>query len=87
MMETEPLPTDAAPGLGAKRMEVVRAKLKQAKVDTARLVENKTFEQRTATEGGGVRVDLVESDGAKPPNLLERLRRLGAGITGDHASR
>jgi Domain of Unknown Function (DUF748) len=83
LVESEPLPTSEASGLAAKRMETVREKLKLAKVDSARLIENKAVERRDATEGSGVYVDLVEQEGPKPPNLLDRLRRLGAGITGE----
>ena len=82
LVESEPPPADEVPGLAAKRMEAVRAKLKQVNVDAARLVENKAVERREMAQGG-VQVDLVESNGTKPPNLLERLRRLGTNITGE----
>ena len=83
LAEREPPPSGDVSDLAAKRREAVSGKLKQAKVDTARLVENKVAERGQATEGQ-VRVDLVEYDGAKaPPGFLERVRRLGSGITGE----
>jgi Domain of Unknown Function (DUF748) len=83
LAEGEQQPTREASGLAAKRMDAVRSKLKQAKVDTARLVENKIVEGREAADGS-IQVDLVEPPGAKPaPGFLERVRRLGSEITGE----
>jgi Domain of Unknown Function (DUF748) len=83
LAESERTSTGDASGLATKRMDAVRSKLKEAKVDSARLVENKVAQRQEAAEGG-VQVDLVEQPGVKPPpSFLERLRQLGAGITGE----
>jgi hypothetical protein len=88
LAEREPPPSGDVSDLAAKRREAVSGKLKQAKVDTARLVENKVAARGQATEGQ-VRVDLVEYDGAKaPPGSSNACAGSGAGssVSGERPS-
>jgi uncharacterized protein involved in outer membrane biogenesis len=83
LLEREPMPTSAVPELGARRLEAVRATVKQAGIDGARLAETKLVER----EGGEGRIELevLEPDTPRPSKVRDVLRRLGVPLKGSDA--
>jgi hypothetical protein len=77
LLEGQTPPADAVATLADKRLEAVRATIKKAKIDTARLLEAKAAEVAQEDEPQ-VRLDLAESENARPPGRRapEFLRRL-----------
>jgi Domain of Unknown Function (DUF748) len=87
LVESETAPAADAATLADKRLEAVRATIKKAKIDTARLLEDK----RVDVAGNGepeVRLDLAESEQPRGPGRRapEFLRRLTSDA-GAHAAR
>jgi hypothetical protein len=87
LAESETAPAADAATLADKRLEAVRATIKKAKIDTARLLEDK----RVDVAGNGepeVRLDLAESEQPRGPGRRapEFLRRLTSDA-GAHAAR
>jgi hypothetical protein len=76
-MEGQTPPADALSTLADKRLEAVRATIKKAKIDTARLLEDKRADVAQEDEPQ-VRLDLAESDNPRPPGRRapEFLRKL-----------
>jgi hypothetical protein len=77
LLEDQPPPASALSALADKRLEAVRTTIKKAKIDTARLLEDKRAD--VAQEGEPlVRLDLAESENPRPPGRRapEFLRKL-----------
>ncbi len=77
LLEGETPPADAVSTLADKRLEVVRATIKKAGIDTARLLEDKRADVAQEDESQ-VRLDLAESEnprrpGRRAPAFLRRL--------------
>jgi hypothetical protein len=77
LREGQPPPADAVSTLADKRLAVVRATIKKAGIDTARLLEDKRAEVAQEDEPQ-VRLDLAESEnphrpGRRAPEFLRRL--------------
>jgi hypothetical protein len=66
LLDGETLPADAAATLADKRLEAVRAAIKKAGIDASRLLEAKAADG-AAENDPQVKLDLVESDGPRPP--------------------
>jgi hypothetical protein len=81
LLEQEPTPTSAAPELAAHRLEVVRATLKDAGIDAARLVDMKPVER----EASEVAFDVRQPETPQPSRLREALKRLGVPLKGSDA--
>ncbi len=77
LLEGQAPPADAVATLADKRLEAVRATIKKAKIDTARLLEDKAADVAQEDEPQ-VRLDLAESGNGGPPGRRapEFLRRL-----------
>jgi hypothetical protein len=81
LLAREPRPTaEAVSELAARRLDTVRAPVKQAGIDAARLVEKKSVQR----DGGGSRIELEVVGSETPPLSKVRalLRRLGAPLGG-----
>jgi uncharacterized protein involved in outer membrane biogenesis len=74
LLEREPAPTSEIPELAARRLEAVRATVKQAGIDPTRLAEMKLV-QRDAD--GRIELDVLASETERPSKIRETLRRLG----------
>jgi outer membrane protein OmpA-like peptidoglycan-associated protein len=81
LLEGQAPPADALATLADKRLEAVRATIKKAKIDTARLLEDKAADVAQEDEPQ-VRLDLAESENARPPGRRapEFLRRLTSDV-------
>ena len=76
-MEGEVPPADAVSTLADKRLEVVRATIKKAKIDTARLLEDKRPPEVAQDDAPQVRLELAESENSgRPGRKAELPRRL-----------
>ena len=87
LLEDQTPPASALSALADKRLEAVRTTLKKAKIDTARLLEDKRAD--VAQEGEPqVRLDLAESENPRPPGWRapEFLRKLTSDANTDPSS-
>jgi hypothetical protein len=87
LLEDQTPPASALSALADKRLEAVRTTIKKAKIDTARLLENKRAD--VAQEGEPqVRLDLAESENPHPPRWRapEFLRKLTSDAHTDPSS-
>jgi hypothetical protein len=75
LVERAPLPADAVPDLGERRLEAARAAFEQAGVDTARLRETAVSERA----GADTQIDLevLEPEGPRPSKMRDLLRKFG----------
>jgi len=81
LMEGEPIPETAAAGLAAQRMETVRARVKQAGIDPARLPQKAPLLQGRGEDEGQIALDVVQPEG--PARLPPQRREfLGVPLTG-----
>jgi hypothetical protein len=75
--ENEVPPADAVSALADKRLEAVRATIKKAKIDAARLLEDKRPPEVSQDEAPQVRFELVETESSgRPGKKTELPRRL-----------
>src|SRR5262245_25825123 len=75
--ENEVPPADAVSTLADKRLEAVRTTIKKAKIDAARLLEDKRPPEVSPDEAPQVRFELVESESSgRPGKKTELPRRL-----------
>jgi Domain of Unknown Function (DUF748) len=83
LVEGEALPADAVSTLVDKRLEAVRATIKKAKIDTARLLEDKRPPEIAQDDAPQVRLELAESENSdRPGRKAELLRWRSAASSG-----
>jgi hypothetical protein len=82
LAESPPTLAADVSALTARRLEAVRATLRQAGIDPKRLLETRSVDRQEAVEEG-VELDLVEPESARRPGLVNLLRRLGATNRGE----
>jgi hypothetical protein len=76
LLAREPGPTaEAVAKLADRRLETVRAPVKQAGIDAARLVETKTVQR--AESGSRIELEVLDPETPRPSKVRELLRRLG----------
>jgi hypothetical protein len=81
LLAREPEPTaEALDKLAARRLEAVRAPVKQAGIDTSRLVENKTAQGDE--RGSRVELEVLDPETPRPSKVRELLRRFGVPLKG-----
>jgi hypothetical protein len=86
LAETEPAPAAEAATLADKRLEAVRATVKKAKIDTARLLEDKRVD--VAADGEPqVQLDLADAEQSRGRRAPEPRRPLTSDADGTNAGR
>ena len=86
LAETEPAPAAEAATLADKRLEAVRATVKKAKIDTARLLEDKRVD--VAADGEPqVQLDLADAEQSRGRRAPEPRRPLTSDAGGTNAAR
>ena len=73
LVEGEVPPADAVSTLADKRLEAVRATIKKAKIDTARLLEDKRPPEIARDDAPQVRLELAESENSGRPGRKAEL--------------
>jgi hypothetical protein len=88
LVEGEVPPADAVSTLADKRLEAVRATIKKAKIDTARLLEDKRPPEVAQDDAPQVKLELAESENSgRPGRKAELLRRLSDASPGPSSAR
>jgi hypothetical protein len=83
LLEREPTPTSAVPELAARRVEAVRATIKQTGIDPGRLTETNLVERENAQSQ--IELEVLQPDAPRPSKVREVLRRLGVPLKGSDA--
>ena len=86
LAETEPAPAAEAATLADKRLEAVRATVKKAKIDTARLLEDKRVDVAAYGEPQ-VQLDLADAEQSRGRRAPEPRRPLTSDAGGTNAAR
>jgi len=84
LQERLPLPTDELPDLGSRRLESLRATMKQAGIDSGRLAEAPLMQRDDG--GGQIEIEVREPDAPRPSQFRDTLRRLGVPLKGTDAT-
>jgi Domain of Unknown Function (DUF748) len=74
LVDRAPPPASEISGLAARRLEVVRARVKQSGIDPGRLAEAKLVQQ---DPGSRIDLNIVEPETPRPSKVRETLQRLG----------
>jgi Domain of Unknown Function (DUF748) len=81
LLAREPRPTtEAVAKLAARRLEAVRAPVKQAGIDATRLVETQTVQREES--GSRIELEVLDPETPRPSKMRELLRRLGVSLKG-----
>jgi hypothetical protein len=75
LLEREPVPTADLPELAGRRLDAVRASVKRAGVDVARLSGAEAV--RRDDVPGRIEIDIVQREAERPSRVRDVLRKLG----------
>jgi hypothetical protein len=80
LLQQEPVSGSALSELAGERLDALRATVRQAGIDRARLVETKLVQREDADSQ--IALDVLEPDVPRPSKIRETLRRLGVPLPG-----
>jgi hypothetical protein len=80
LLERVPVPDAEVVELTAQRLEVLRATARRAGIDVRRLVEGSPARREEVP--GGIELEILGPEGARPSRIRDALRKLGVPLKG-----